>query len=245
MRSSTFKVSVLALAVFGLGASSAVQAAGLTGNIGVASKYVLRGITNAPEHDGPAVQGGLDYSTEGGFYAGYWFSTLGYSAKEMKDGPNSTEHDIYAGYNGKIGSKFNYTAGLTYYYYDRGWNTNAPETKLGFSIDTFSFTSQTLLHDVTWGNAGDTYLLSSYSHALPKDFTIKADLGLYLYKKDGEFFAETADSQGFGFRHLTVGVTHPLGATGGTMGLSYIIGGYDRYDVKQKNQLVGTLGFTF
>ncbi|HEY4713402.1 MAG TPA: TorF family putative porin, partial [Aquirhabdus sp.] len=39
----------------------------LTGNIGVYSKYVLRGITNAPEQDGAAVQGGVDYVLKNGF----------------------------------------------------------------------------------------------------------------------------------------------------------------------------------
>jgi uncharacterized protein (TIGR02001 family) len=49
----------------------------LAGNIGVHSKYLLRGI--GLENDNTAVQGGIDYTHESGFYAGWWGSNLGYS----------------------------------------------------------------------------------------------------------------------------------------------------------------------
>ena len=34
----------------------------ITGNVNVVSSYNLRGMTNSPESDTPAVQGGLDYT---------------------------------------------------------------------------------------------------------------------------------------------------------------------------------------
>lgn len=48
----------------------------ISGNISVVSSYNLRGMTNSPESDTPAIQGGLDYTHDSGFYLGYWFSTL-------------------------------------------------------------------------------------------------------------------------------------------------------------------------
>jgi uncharacterized protein (TIGR02001 family) len=39
----------------------------ITGNINVVSSYNLRGMTNSPESDTPAVQGGLDYAHDSGF----------------------------------------------------------------------------------------------------------------------------------------------------------------------------------
>lgn len=231
--------ALLALAV------SPVAHAGLTGHIDVVSKYILRGITNAPESDGPAVQGGVDYVSDSGFYAGYWFSTLSYSYQEL-DGvsstENSTEHDFYAGYNGKIG-ELGYTIGGTIYYYSPGWESTAYETKLGLSYGAFGLTAQTLLNDVTFGNTGDTYWVASYTTPVAKDFTFTGQLGLYTYEKDGDFVLGTTESAGF--RHLTLGVTRPLGATGATWGLQYIIGGDDRFGVKQNNQLVGSLVMSF
>ena len=92
----TSKTSVRVLAALLGGAVLAQPAfADVTGHIDLVSKYVLRGITttygpdknaplgnkggDAPESDGPAVQGGVDYVHDSGFYAGYWFSTLGYN----------------------------------------------------------------------------------------------------------------------------------------------------------------------
>lgn len=218
-------------------ACSPAAHAGLTGHVDVVSKYILRGITMAPEQDGPAVQGGVDYAADNGIYVGYWFSTLGYSADPGKS-QNSTENDFYAGYNGKLGS-VGYTVGGTYYLYTPGKDTNVLETKLGLSYGDFAFTAQTLLGDVTYGNTGDTYWVASYTKGLPKDFTFSAQLGAYTYKKDGDFITGTTESSAF--RHLTVGVTHPIGTTGATWGLQYIIGGKDRMGVKQDNQLVGSL----
>lgn len=250
--------AIKALAGMALVAVSAPSFAGLTGNINVASSYVLRGITESynptydnsgPESDSPVVYGGLDYSTDSGFYVGYWFSTIGYSYANLnpnasKDYKNSIEHDLYAGYNGKFG-ELGYTAGATIYYYEPGWESNGYETKLGLSYGPLSVTAQTLLNDVTFGNKGDTYILSTYTHALPKDFTFTGQLGYYFYKKDGDFVPETAASKSSAFRHLTLGISHPLGATGATMGLQYIIGGDNRYGLNQDNALVGTLGMTF
>jgi len=217
----------------------------LTGNIGVYSKYVLRGITNAPEQDGAAVQGGVDYVLKNGFYAGYWFSSLGYSADPAKTG-NSVESNFVGGYTGAIDSTgIGYTIGGTVYVYTPGKDTTAFETKLGLSYGSASITAQTLLNDVTFGNKGDTYFLASYAHALPKDFTLTGQVGAYAYKKDGEFLPETADSEGFAFRHATIALSHPLPVKGGTWGVQYIIGGSDRYGVHQDNTIVGSLALTF
>jgi uncharacterized protein (TIGR02001 family) len=221
-----------------------------TGYVGVLSSYNLRGITNAPESDTPALQGSIDYSHASGFYAGYWFSTLSYNYANLNpdadgsDERKSLESDFYAGYKGTSGD-IGYQVGGTIYYYYPGWESTGYETMLGLSYGDYSLTAQTLLNDVTYGNAGDTYFVASYSHALPMDFTFTGKLGAYLYKKDGDFAPETADSVDAGFRHLILGVTHPLAATGATMGLDMIVGGYDRYDVKQDNKLVASVSMSF
>lgn len=252
-------------AVGGLIGSINVAQAGVTGNIGVVSNYILRGITetynatydnSGPESDSPALQGGLDYSHDSGFYAGYWFSTIGYSYADLdpnktKGSKNSIEHDLYAGFTGKAG-ELGYTVGGTVYYYEPGWESLGYETKLGVSYGPVSLTAQTLLNDVTFGNKGDTYYLGTYTQALPKDFTFTGQLGFYTYKKNGEFIPESVAVNGkdikcksSAFRHLTVGVTHPLAATGATWGVQYIVGGENRYGLDQDNTLVGSLSMTF
>jgi uncharacterized protein (TIGR02001 family) len=228
----------------------------VTGYIGLLSSYNLRGITNAPESDTPAVQGSIDYSHSSGFYAGYWFSTLSYNYANLNpdaatkpdgsfvDGRKSLESDFYAGYKGKVGD-IGYQVGGTIYYYYPGWESTGYETMLGLTYGSFGLTAQTLLNDVTFGNAGDTYVVASYSQPLPMGFTGAAKLGAYYYTKDGDFVPETADSEDVGFRHLILGVTKPLAATGATMGLDMILGGDDRYGVKQDNKLVASVSMTF
>lgn len=121
--------------------------------------------------------------------------------------------------------------------------TNGFELLLGLSYKDLGITAQTLLEDTTWGNAGDTYIKGTYSYALPNDFSLDTALGLYAYEKSGDYVEETSES--FGFRHFDIGLSKPLADTGVTASINYIIGGYDRMDVKQKNKVVFGLGYSF
>ncbi len=248
--------TLVASVVLASGLSSAVAAEStplpfpgtITGNISVVSSYNLRGITNAPEDDKAAVQGGLDYSHDSGFYLGYWFSTLGYSYADLnphsKGGNNTSfENDFYGGFKGKINDDLGYQIGGTIYYYMPGWESTGYETMLGLSYKEFSVTAQTLLNNVTFGNKGDTYFLATYAPALPAGFTGKAQVAAYYYGDDDEFV--TTGSKDFNFRHATLGLSHPLGETGATWSLDMVFGGYDRLEAKQKNKAVLGLSYAF
>ena len=87
-------------------------------------------MTNSPESDTPAVQGGLDYTHDSGFYLGYWFSTLtaayadfNTSPTYVKEEKKSFENDLHAGYKGKITKDLGYQIGGTVYYYYPGWES--------------------------------------------------------------------------------------------------------------------------
>lgn len=254
-----FTLNALGLSIATLASSTMVFAEDkatsdhtFSGNIGVVSEYILRGNTAFPENDNAAVQGGLDYNHSSGFYIGYWGSTLGYSLKWNDDdedftGSKAFENDFYAGYNGSITEDLGYTIGTTYYYYYQSdLKTNTWETLIGLNYKDFAFTTQTLLGDVIWGNKGDTYLLASYSYELPKDFTLNTLLGAYYYRDKGEFegtFLET--KKNFAFRHFTVGLSHPLGDTGASVSMDYIIGGKLRDDTSLKNKVIFGIKYDF
>ena len=250
----TMKLTLKALSLAILGAASTFTFAEeapasehtVSGNIGVVSQYVLRGNTASLENDNAAVQGGLDYSHSSGFYAGYWGSTLGYNAELPTETDKSFEHDFYAGFNGAITEDLGFTLGGTYYLYYPADDANVFETLVGLNYKDFGITAQTLLEDTTWGNAGDTYFLGSYSYGLPRDFSLNTKLGLYYYDDSaGDFIPEEGTTETFGFRHFTVGLSHPLAETGATMSVDYILGGYDRMDTKQKNKIVLGLSYAF
>ena len=116
---------------------------------------------------------------------------------------------------------------------------------LGLSYKDFGLTAQTLLEDVSWGNAGDTYIKASYSYALPHDFSLDTALGLYAYQDSGDFEDNLGTTESFGFRHFDIGLSKPLADTGVTASMNYTVGGYDRADVKQKNKVVFGLKYEF
>lgn len=82
--------------------------AGVTGNIGLSSNYIWRGVTQT--RDQAAISGGLDYSSDIGLHAGTWLSNVDF------DGDSGYELDLYGGYGGEI-QAFNYDAGFIYYAY--------------------------------------------------------------------------------------------------------------------------------
>lgn len=220
----------------------------VTGNIGVLSSYDLRGMTNTPENDKATVQAGLEYNHPSGFYLGYWGSTLGYSLKDYDTatkkytGSNSFENDFNLGYRGKINEDLGYTIGGTYYYYAQSdAKSDFFETLVGINYKSLAVSAQTATRNTIASNKGDTYLLATYSQPLPSDFTANIALGAYYYDKDKNL----KTTEDFTFRHLTLGLTHPLGGTGANMSLDYIVGGYDREDTKQKNKVVAGLKYTF
>jgi uncharacterized protein (TIGR02001 family) len=240
--------AAVSMAVAGMAAPLAAQAE-LTGNINVVSKYVLRGITLNPENQNTAVQGGFDYSHESGIYAGYWGSNLSYTTNNTGTTDNTPlvtgfENDFYAGYKGKAGS-FSYGIGLVYYAYTGVAYSDGTEVALTGGIGNATLGINYLTQDLAWGNAGDTYINLGYTQALPSDFSLAANLLYYFYTKDGKYIAETADSLDSGFRGLSATLSHPLGKTGATMGLTLVGGGENRTGVYQKWMPVLSVGATF
>lgn len=235
------KSGILALAAsVGLGAVSGVAgAAELSGNMGVYSKYVLRGMTNDAESDSPAVQGGLDYSADNGLYAGYWASSLDYGDGEAKTG---FENDFYVGFAGEAGG-MSYDIGLIQYSYVSINDADGLEVSASVGFGPVSLGMKYLTNDVVWGNAGDTYWTLSYETELPKGFNLSAVYGYYTYEATGEFDSTTGDKNGF--RHLDLTLSHPIGKTGADMTITYIVGGKDRNEVKQDNTMVLGMSYGF
>lgn len=88
----------------------------LSGNLGITSNYIFRGITQTGGK--PAVQGGFDFSHESGLYAGTWLSNISWLEDFGAYSHSSLEWDFYAGFKRNIGdSDFYYDLSTIYYYY--------------------------------------------------------------------------------------------------------------------------------
>lgn len=184
-------------------------AAQTTANIGVVSNYLWRGVTQTD--DGPAVQGGIDYSSKGGFVAGAWLSNVRFLGLEettvLQPGPEgpveavlttettldpTVEIDLYSGYGGSAGN-FSYKGLFTYYLYPSGGDFDLLEFGASGSYEARSASLGLSLNYALWGeaggdlpfHAGDFYGQANVRFSLPEGFGIGALYGYYSFHDAG------------------------------------------------------------
>jgi len=107
---------VAAAASIAMGGAASAEELKLSYNVGVASDYVFRGISQT--QNDPQLFGGVD-ATYGIGYAGVWASNVDFGLDEP-----SVEVDVYAGVKPVVGN-FNLDLGVIYYGYSKD---RAPET---------------------------------------------------------------------------------------------------------------------
>ncbi len=86
-----------------------------TGNVGLFSQYVFRGISQTNEK--PALQGGFDLAHKSGFYLGTWASNISWLSDGNPDVSASLEWDFYGGYKWALPADFTLDLGALYYWY--------------------------------------------------------------------------------------------------------------------------------
>lgn len=82
------------LPVVGMALASGAYAGELSGSVSLASQYIYRG--QALSDGNPAVQAGLDYEHDSGFFAGAWTSTVDQHSRFIT---RYVELDYYVGYH--------------------------------------------------------------------------------------------------------------------------------------------------
>ena len=159
-------VSVLAASTL----ASGVAMAELSGNVGVTSNYVWRGMTQSA--DNSAVSGGIDYSNESGVYAGLWNSNTS----------DNAETDLYVGYAGEA-SDIGYDVGyISYMYNDTGAGAtdDFSEFYVGASYDKFSL-KISLSSDFADSTEDTTYIELGADFPLENEMTLGVHFGNYAY----------------------------------------------------------------
>lgn len=131
--------------------------AATTGSVALTSDYLFRGVSQTNEE--PAIQGGIEYAADNGFYVGAWGSSISWlSDLSSDDAPISSdvELDGYLGYRGKFGdSKLGYDVGALYYWYPGDYPS-------GFnSADTGE-----IYFGISAGLTDTTTLAAKYSYAV-------------------------------------------------------------------------------
>lgn len=186
------KKLTLALLVAGLVSPFAVAADApasphtVTGNIGITSDYIFRGVTQTMHK--PAIQGGFDYTNTNGLYVGTWLSNQTWVEEGGYMSSSSLEIDLYGGYRGTVGD-IGYDVGAIKYYYPGGTvltqTPNTVEAYVGVSYGPVSLKYSQVLSDyfIGWSNgAGSKSKNSSYlelnaTHDLGAGWGVLAHVG--------------------------------------------------------------------
>ncbi len=148
----------------------------ISANVALVSDYTFRGISQTDEHG--AIQGGLDYEHESGFYLGTWMSNVDFG------GDGSTETDYYGGFSGSFGdSDFGYDVGVIYYDY---WNQPDVDYLEGMVALSWKDFGLAVNYSDEFGDDGPSYLVvgGSYSFALMEDISV--DLYVGYNELDGD-----------------------------------------------------------
>ena len=184
-------LSIYATVAAVLASSGTAFAGDLTANVGMASNYLWRGLTQSENE--AAVSGGLDYVTDSGFYVGTWASNVSYVPADKF----SFEHDLYLGFRG--GETVTWDVGYLYYNYDTGANYDFSEVyaALGYKGFTLKYSAlvqsgrdealdaglEGLEGDLDYGFGQATYLSLDYAYTLPNEVT----LGFHAGSHQGDF----------------------------------------------------------
>lgn len=154
----------------------------ITGNATVTNNYLWRGLTQTSNN--AAVQGGLDYAHESGFYAGTWVSNVNYAPGDIF----SYEHDIYFGFAG--GDELTWDVGWLYYNYDNEAKFDFHEIYGSLGYKGFSATAFILSGaEADEGPGQDFGFGSTYYLSLDYGFELDNGLGIgfHLGRHAGDF----------------------------------------------------------
>ena len=200
-------------------AAAAVVASPWSYNLTLASNYKFRGQDQDQSKTRafkPALQGGVDYAFDNGFYLGNWNSTINWTKYLPSKQNSAVEVDLYGGYKFKAGD-IDLDVGALQYYYPGANNANTTEIYLaagyGPVIAKYSSTVSKSYFgygkEVGFGNAGSGrgtgYLNLAFAKEIMPKVTFKAALGFTN-------FTSSVNAAGYpDYSDYNVGASYDLG----------------------------------
>lgn len=202
---------VLMVSMIGAGTlASSAAFAGATGNVGVFSEYMFRGVSQG---NSAAVQGGLDYAHDSGLYVGTWVSNIGFGGTNN----SGTEVDGYAGYAGKVG-EVGFDVGALFYWYSEEDEVDATLNTLefygGLSFGPvglkyyYSDECNFFIGDDDAEEAG--YLLGTLALPIKDTLNFTATVGFYDGKEVERYLETTFGSDDDSYIDYSVGLAKTL-----------------------------------
>ena len=188
----------------------------LSFNLALTSNYKIRGQDQDQSKTKafkPALQGGVDYAFDNGFYLGNWNSTANWTKYLPSNPSNSIEIDIYGGYKFNAGP-LAMDIGAATYFYPGASGANTTEVYLGAG---YGPVSAKYSHTVSKGyfgigkefligeGRGTGYFNLAYAQEVMPKVTLKASVGFTNFKSG-------ANSAGLpDYTDYSVGASYDLG----------------------------------
>ena len=210
-----------------MGTAAAEDPWTISGSIAATSNYVWRGITQTL--DDPAVQAGVTFAHESGFYAGFWGSNINFGDAEA-----DLEMDLFLGYGGSITEGLTYDLNYTYYAYPGtpgSWNYDFMEfpASLKYSFDAGSVGAKAAYSPAFFGDTGDAfYLGGNVTFALVDCLSVSGNVG-----------KQWLDDDTLNYVHYDFGLTATVENV--SFDLRWIATDIDGDD----DEVVGTISFAF
>ncbi|GAB5413582.1 MAG: TorF family putative porin [Congregibacter sp.] len=177
------KAIAVATAIASCALTAPTQAGDLSANVSVTNNYIWRGLTQTENES--AVQGGIDYADDSGFYVGTWVSNVNYGPSDVY----SYEHDMYFGYAFEAGG-VSWDFGYLYYNYDKEAEFDFGEVYARVGLGGFSAAAYVLTNTEAdeadgqdFGAGGTYYLSADYGFTVGDGI----DIGLHVGYHDGDF----------------------------------------------------------
>ena len=197
-------------------APAAAATSPLSFNLSLVSNYKFRGQDQDQSKTRafkPALQGGVDYAFDNGFYVGNWNSTANWTQYLPSNPSNHLEIDLYGGYKFKAGPLDMDVGALTYFYPGAsGANTTEIYLGAGYGPVTAKY-SQTVSKGyfgigkefLVGEGRGTGYLNLAFAQEVVPKVTIKASMGFTNFKSG-------ANSAGLpDYMDYSVGASYDLG----------------------------------
>lgn len=196
------------LAAIVLMGSAAMAQAEVTGTVTAVSDYRFRGVSLTSKD--PALQGSIDWASEGGFYAGAWASNIDYG--NAFDG--NIELDLYGGFAGETEGGLGYDVGLVWYLYPDS-DGSASKFEIKDYPELYAGVTYKFLEGKVWysnDNSGSDedsfYLEGNASFELPASFALNLHAGYYW----GDYFdSPDSDFKDSDYMDYSIGVGYTLG----------------------------------
>jgi len=172
--------------LFANSAIAADETGTFSANVALTTDYYFRGISQT-NNDG-AVQGGIDWSHESGFYAGIWASNVAF-------GSTNIETDTYLGFANEVN-------GIGY---DLGWlRYNYNDTDSGSDPDEFYINLSYSMFSAGYAYSPDWFGSDEESHYIYLGLDYELPQGVGLSASVGKSFGDTYD--GYEYVDYKIGI---------------------------------------